>query len=137
METSATISSSREATVDYLRGILIERVEVTSLRRVARELGMSPTGLKKFLLGTSPYSPTLRRLRHWYLHHSAGTATALLNEKDARICLDVLTYEITPTARERTVSAILDAVSVGYFRSGKPRPSWIEDLRAEQRGGLQ
>lgn len=34
---------------------------------VAREIGMSPTGLKKFLLGTAPYSPTLRRLRRWYL----------------------------------------------------------------------
>lgn len=41
------------------------RTEATSLRGAAREIGMSPTGLRKMLDGAQPYSPTIRRLRKW------------------------------------------------------------------------
>ena len=130
MEERTMTPEPREATVDYLRGMLAERVEATSLRRVAREVGMSPTGLKKFLLGTAPYSPTLRRLRKWYLHHAA-VPTGMLVRDDAKIALDVLTYDVTPAYRGETVAALLDRLTEGYLRSGKPQPGWIAELRAE------
>lgn len=53
-------------TVEELRSAAAARVENTSLRGAAREIGMSPSGLKKFLLGTSPYAATLRKLRTWF-----------------------------------------------------------------------
>ncbi|HVH11557.1 MAG TPA: hypothetical protein VM759_00825, partial [Longimicrobium sp.] len=61
------LADPRNTTIKHLRETAAARVENTSLRSVAREIGMSPTGLKKFLLGTAPYSPTLRRLRNWYV----------------------------------------------------------------------
>src|SRR3954464_6897027 len=69
--TPLPFSQPREDTIEHLRSAAAARVQNTSLRGVAREIGMSPTGLKKFLFGTAPYSPTLRRLRKWYVHHAA------------------------------------------------------------------
>lgn len=44
-----------------------------TLRGVAREVGISPTGLAKFVRRDSsfPYSPTLRRLRKWFAKHAS------------------------------------------------------------------
>src|SRR5215212_7633430 len=36
-----------------------------SLREAAREIGMSPTGLRKFADGGEPYAPTVHKLREW------------------------------------------------------------------------
>lgn len=55
-----------EYTVAELRSAAAARVEATSLRRTAREIGLSPTGLSKFLSGTKPYMKTLRKLRRWF-----------------------------------------------------------------------
>ncbi|HWK90336.1 MAG TPA: DUF433 domain-containing protein [Longimicrobium sp.] len=49
-----------------LREVVRSHVNRTSLRAVARQVGMSPSGIHKFLQGSQPYSPTLRRLRSWY-----------------------------------------------------------------------
>src|SRR5688572_8265908 len=53
-----------------VRAAAAARVEATSLRSVSREIGMSATGLSKFLDGNAPYLPTLNRLRNWYLRHA-------------------------------------------------------------------
>ena len=47
------LADPRSATIRHLREAAQARVENTSLRSVAREIGMSPTGLKKFLQGTA------------------------------------------------------------------------------------
>jgi hypothetical protein len=52
--------------LEQVREEVAEAVEQGSLRGVAREIGMSPTGLKKYLGGTDPYGPTLRKLVPWY-----------------------------------------------------------------------
>jgi hypothetical protein len=41
------------------------RVAETSLRKVAGEIGLSPTGLRGFLEGAEPYGKTLEKLRAW------------------------------------------------------------------------
>src|SRR5687767_9558164 len=40
--------------IPQMREAVMERVERTSLRTAAREIGMSPSGLKKFLDGNMP-----------------------------------------------------------------------------------
>lgn len=59
-----------EFDLEQAREAVAEAVEQGSLRRVAREIGMSPTGLKKFLDGTDPYGPTLRKLVPWWERHA-------------------------------------------------------------------
>lgn len=52
-------------TIRQMRDAAAQEAERTSLRAAARAIGISPTGLKKFLDGTNPYAPTRRRLRRW------------------------------------------------------------------------
>lgn len=59
------LSASQEKLVEECRDLLKKEVEKRSLRKVAREVGLSPTGLAKFLLGSTPYSPTIRKLERW------------------------------------------------------------------------
>lgn len=119
----------RSATIRHLRETAAARVENTSLRSVAREIGMSPTGLKKFLLGTAPYSPTVRRLRSWYVQYGAveGGNVGL---QDASAALAVLMHDLPPEPRESTAGCLLECVGRGYDRAGRARPSWLAELRA-------
>ncbi|HEU4556301.1 MAG TPA: hypothetical protein VFS20_00580 [Longimicrobium sp.] len=120
----------RGATVQHLRDLAAARVENTSLRGVAREIGMSPTGLKKFLMGTSPYSPTIRRLRRWYLQHAA-LPTGEVSYHDASAALVVLTHDLQPEPRREASECVLDCLERGYDLSGRARPRWVTELRAE------
>lgn len=56
--------------LERMREVLARRVEATSLRHVAREVGMSPTGLQKVLDGADSYSRTRRKLERWYVRES-------------------------------------------------------------------
>lgn len=127
--TDSNAGESRTATIKHLRETAQARVENTSLRSVAREIGMSPTGLKKFLLGTAPYSPTVRRLRNWYVQHAA-VQTGNVDVQDATAALAVLVHDLSPDPRRATASSLLDCVAKGYEASGKPHPKWVNALRA-------
>jgi hypothetical protein len=129
-ENNSPAPHSREATVQHLREMAASRVENTSLRGVAREIGMSPTGLKKFLNGTAPYSPTLRRLRKWYLQYAA-LPTAEVSYQDASAALVVLTHDLSPEPRRETSECVLDCLGRGYDAAGRSRPRWVAELRAE------
>jgi len=120
----------REATIQHLRALAAARVEHTSLRGVAREIGMSPTGLKKFLLGTAPYSPTLRRLRKWHVHH-AGTPAGEVEQHDAEAAIAVLTHALPAEPRRATAECVLDCLGRGYEAAGHARPTWVAELRDE------
>lgn len=56
--------------LERMREVLARRVEATSLRHVAREVGMSPTGVQKVLDGADSYSRTRRKLERWYVRES-------------------------------------------------------------------
>ncbi|HEX8905830.1 MAG TPA: hypothetical protein VF771_13350 [Longimicrobiaceae bacterium] len=129
-ETPNPAPHSREATVQHLREMAAARVENTSLRGVAREIGMSPTGLKKFLMGTAPYAPTLRRLRKWYLQYAALPAPEV-SYHHASAALVVLTHDLAPDPRRETSDCVLDCLARGYEASGRSRPRWVAELRAE------
>lgn len=120
--------SQEAATVDHLRETAADRVEKTSLRSVAREIGMSPTGLKKFLLGTAPYSPTLRRLRKWYITHAVEAGDEV-GKPAASAALAVLTSDLAPEARRGAFGGIVDLLARAYDQSGRQRPAWLMDLR--------
>ena len=55
-----------------IRAALQARVHATSLRGVAREVGMTPSGLQKVLDGGGSYPKTLQKFRAWYRRHQAG-----------------------------------------------------------------
>ena len=119
----------RSASIKHLRESAAARVENTSLRSVAREIGMSPSGLKKFLQGTAPYSPTLRRLRTWYVHYAA-LQHGFVETEDATAALSVLIHDLGPEPKREAAACVLDCMSRGYDQSGQARPVWITELRA-------
>src|SRR4051794_34203957 len=126
----------RDATVQHLREMAATRVQHTSLRGVAREIGMSPTGLKKFLLGTAPYAPTLRRLRKWYVHHAA-VPTGEVAYDDASAAIAVLTHDLPGEPRRETASVLLDCLRRGYEATGRAHRGGMAERRdeIELRGG--
>lgn len=132
METMTPLpfSQPREGTVEHLRAAAATRVRQTSLRGVAREIGMSPTGLKKFLLGTAPYAPTLRRLRKWYVHHAA-VPTGEVQYEDAAAALSVLTHDLPGDPRRETAGRVLECLGRGYDASGRTHPRWMTEMRGE------
>lgn len=129
-------SDTRSATIKHLRETAQARVENTSLRSVAREIGMSPTGLKKFLQGTAPYSPTLRRLRTWFVQYAAMQGGAVRRE-EASAALSVLVHDLSPDPRREAATCLLDCVERGYEQSGKTQPAWMSELRAQFGGASQ
>lgn len=61
-----------------IRKYAAERVDQTSFRAVADEIGMSKSGLQAFLQGREPYSTTRPKLIDWYVRsrHSGGRINA-------------------------------------------------------------
>jgi hypothetical protein len=113
-----------------MRQAVAQRAERTSLRAAARELGMSPTGLKKFLDGGAPYTKTLLRLRRWYLQHAANATMEELSGEEAVAALGVLVHDLPPgSARALTVAAIVESMERGYARSGRLVPAWVGPVR--------
>ena len=94
---------------------------------------MSPTGLKKFLQGTAPYSPTLRRLRNWYVRYAAQRSGNVQTE-DATAALSVLVHDMDSAPRRQTALTVLDAVGHGYEQSGVEKPAWVSELRTRYEG---
>ncbi|HEU0301908.1 MAG TPA: hypothetical protein VFR37_20805 [Longimicrobium sp.] len=121
-------SDPRSATTKHLRETAAARVENTSLRSVAREIGMSPTGLKKFLQGTAPYSPTLRRLRSWYVQYAA-VQQGHVGLEDASAALSVLVHDLSPDPRRDTAQCLMECLARGYDQAGAARPAWMGELR--------
>lgn len=94
--------------IEELRTAAAARVAATSLRGAAREIGMSPSGLQKFLNGTDPYEPTLLRLRAWY----GDDATQREREEAVARLLGFL-----PAQRRASAEAALRAMLMGPVRS--------------------
>ncbi|HET7233195.1 MAG TPA: hypothetical protein VFJ16_24505 [Longimicrobium sp.] len=72
MTISADLHALRNSDPDQYTGLVLQLrdaatryVASTSLRQAAREIGMSPTGLQKFLDGAEPYVKTVRKLSLW------------------------------------------------------------------------
>lgn len=110
-----------------VRAAATARVAATSLRSVSREIGMSATGLSKFLDGNAPYLPTLNRLRNWYLRHAAPREPGL-SEEDAHAALAVLVHDLSPEARHAAIDEMMRCMRAGYQATGQDEPGWIDGM---------
>jgi hypothetical protein len=115
--------------LDHLRESAAIRVQSTSLRSVAREIGMSPTSLRNFLQGTEPYGPTVHRLRTWYIRYAA-VSTGQVKLEDASAALGLLVRDLAPDARRRMATRLINTMAREYSETGKIAPVWLSELRA-------
>lgn len=128
MTTEHAADDAVQAEVGHMRHAVAARVKNTSLRKVAREVGMSTSGLMKFLAGGSPYSRTLRNLRNWFVRF--GALPGEVRIQDAAAALEVLMHDLLPASRPDAAGAVLEAIGRGYEQSGKERPDWMPELLA-------
>jgi hypothetical protein len=128
MEKLSPQDGPEQRLLSLMREAVTERAERTSLRTAAREIGMSPSGLRKFLDGNMPYTKTVHRLRRWYLQH-AGHARDEISDDEAFAALRVLVHDLPPGTRAETMAAMVGCVEQGYVRTRREVPGWVAEIR--------
>lgn len=113
-----------KAGIDHLRDAVARGVETESLRRIAREIGMSPSGLQKFLDGARPYDPTRRKLERWYVKEAARGYPEALTPEAARAAIDLLLRDLPAGRRARARAAFVTLLRNLY---GVDPPDWLEE----------
>jgi hypothetical protein len=110
--------------------------DAASLRAVAREVGITPMGLRGFLLNEGkPQARTVRKLNSWYARRMATRPPE--GEDEARAALTILAGYYPHAQRFRVLTRFLDSMEREFRESGMAPPSWIEKLRAEIRQGAE
>lgn len=118
--------SSRSPTVpvDTLRAAARAAVDARKLRPVAKEVGVSPSGLTNFLdRKHDPQKRTLRKLAEWYLRQAPVRAG--LTEAELRGYLGLVFRNVPERARERGIERVLRLMAEVHRESGAPLPEWL------------
>jgi hypothetical protein len=123
-------SPSSGVPVRVLREAALRRVEETSLREAAAEIGLSWSGLRTFLRGTDPYSPTIQKLREWYRRTGQGRGPAL---EQVQAIVDSLAMHLPEYSRERASGELMDRITQwceSWCEATRaPLPDWLIELR--------
>jgi AcrR family transcriptional regulator len=113
--------------VEAIREAARLAVEETSLRAVARAVGMSPMGLRHFLDGRAPYSATLRKLNVWYVLHQAERHGFSASAAMGAIAL--LLDGIPEPLRDLAMARVLRELWEVHVQAGSTPPGWLQELR--------
>jgi hypothetical protein len=116
------------ASLETLREAARLFVDATSLRQAARDIGMSPTGLRGFLDGADPYVKTARKLAEWYVRE-AGRQNADLSPQTAAAALDLLTKHLPIRRRDAAAAELVEVLYRHCVRGDSPPPGWLLELR--------
>lgn len=124
-------SSSPAVPVEILREAVRKRVEESSLRVAAGEIGMSWKGLDRFVKGsTEPYPSTIRKLTDWYLRRAASEDEAPDTET-AQAALAVLVRYLPPAHRDEAVARVVAVLQNLGEERGVPAPGWVAPERMD------
>ena len=97
-----------------------------SLRRVAREVGMSPNGLRDFLEGATPRSATRAKLERWLADQ--GTVTRPPNVGQFVRLLNQLAVDLSPDQKRQFGRAIGQLLVESYETRRLSPPRWVQVL---------
>jgi hypothetical protein len=111
-----------------LRAAVSAAVERSSLRGVARDVGLSPTGLGKFLAGSQPYPSTRRKLERWFASQ-AREQGGDFGSGDALHVVRVLLHDLPPDAQPAAQERLIAALESVYAGSRLGAPAWLRSLR--------
>lgn len=107
-----------------IREALRFAIQRASLRRVAAQVGMSPTGLQQFVDGAKPYGKTREKVRAWFYR---ATGSSNLAADDAAGALRRLVCTLPEP--DRGVHRMLDSVEAAYVEAGMYAPEWVGRVR--------
>ncbi|HEX8694384.1 MAG TPA: hypothetical protein VF746_18325 [Longimicrobium sp.] len=113
--------------LDVLRRVFRLAIDRTSLRQVAREVGISPRGLALFLKGSQPHRATLVKFRNWYARYAPVVVG--VSADVAAVSLANLLEGLDGTDREYGVLVITGVVETLHRRRENDPPDWIDGVR--------
>jgi hypothetical protein len=123
----------RKDEIEFLRDAVRRRVEQTSIRQAALEVGVSHGGIHNLVSRREVlYGKTLAKLRAWYLQQWAEGGEGLSTDTARYLTLQML--GVIP--REHRLAAgleFLDALEALHRRYNVPPPAWLHELRREWR----
>lgn len=111
------------ARIERVRAAITAAVEATTLRRVAEEVGMSKSGLAKFIAGSEPYSKTRRQLERWYVRTQAEDLSGV-TPVEAELALSVLLHDFPAADRPRARSRLMQLLRDEFTAAGGV-PKWL------------
>jgi len=117
--------------VPLLRDGLVRESARFSLRRVAREVGMSPNGLRDILHGAVPRSATRIKLERWLA--AQGQVTRPPNVGQFIRLLNVLSVDLSPAQTLELGRALADLLVQSYEVRRLSPPRWVQDLQRHYR----
>jgi hypothetical protein len=123
-----------QTSISRLREAVTIRVQATSLRSVARKVGMSPSGLDKFLNGAMPYQKSRRRLFDW-LHRERNNLGADLTVDGIAAALGSLVRDLPPDRRERALNVLLATLQDLYAIHTETAPAWLAEIMQKAADG--
>ena len=100
--------------------------EAKSLRGTAREIGLSPMGLRHFLNGRRPYQATMRKLTIWYVRHGSRHGA---DDDVIRAAMSLMLEGLAAESRDPGEQALLAVVEQMHRRAGSQPPAWLDRLR--------
>ena len=117
--------------IPLLRDAVARQAARVSLRRAAREVGVSPNGLRNFLNGAAPRGTTRGKLERWLAARSGplrpptvGRLVRLLNE---------LAGDLSPEQAAALGRDIARLLAVAYEQRRVSPPRWVQELAKQSR----
>ena len=106
---------------------LVRAKEQSSLHRVALQVGLSASGLRKVIEGTRTQGRTDAKLREWYLRYAPAVLGP--SEEVAAAVLGFLVEPLAESNRGPARIAVLGVLESFLHEEGKAPPHWLEALR--------
>ena len=127
----------RRDEIEFLREAVRRRVEQTSIRQTAKEIGVSHGGIHNLVSRREVlYGKTLAKLRTWYLAQWAEGGEGL-SISSARYLIAEMLGAIPHAMRPQAQVELLKALEALYRKHDVPPPAWLLDLRREWKEGSQ
>lgn len=112
--------------VPILRDAVARETSVLSLRKAAREIAVSPNGLRNFLKGSVPHPATRAKLEHWLTARGRGSRPPSVGRLIRLV--GELAVDLSPGQAAQLGRDIAELLSRAYEARRLGPPSWVLDL---------
>lgn len=106
-----------------LRAAVAQAIETRGMRQTARQIGMSPMGVRNIERGNPVRETTWTKLREWYGREVAKQG--VVQPEAVPVLLESLLRHVAPALRERVRDALVEGVGRIYGEAALPAPSWL------------
>lgn len=120
--------------LERLRETVALRVQASSLKAVARQVGMSPAGLEKFLAGATPYLRSREKLLEWWEREGAPARPAL-SAAGVEVAIGALVRDVPPEHRAEAIRTVVESLVRVYQGQPDGVPPWLRELAEGWRPG--